>query len=144
MSKHDEQVKSMMAEVEKRKSELGSKPKGVLNTNGILKFNDKDHVNINTIQDVESVIKAYSYVLNEFSKYTNAVIDLGLNEKDHPFAYGGFSIDDWQNDFQLRLSILEWNRKEKQLNDLSKKLDALVSEDLRTENELKNIAKLLG
>lgn len=141
MSKHDEKVKGLLLEVEKRKLELGQKPKATLNTNGILKFNDRDHINLNTINDINTVVTAYGYILNEYSKAETAIKNLGI---EHTFIFGGYSLEDWHSDFQYRTNVILWNKKESDLNSLQKKLESLVSEDLKTETELDNIEKLLS
>lgn len=56
----------------------------------------------------------------------------------------GFSIVDWKSDVQSKIAILLKKNKEKELRDLEKKLDSLLSNEKKTEIELDQIEKLLN
>ena len=141
MSKHDEKVKTMLDVLEKKRKELGTRPSGVLVTNGLLKFTDKDHININAITDIKVAANSLALILENKSAYENACKALGIESE---YNYGGYSIEDWITDLKLRVKIIQWNAKQAEFNAISKKLDGLISEDLRTEKELGDIESLLS
>lgn len=141
MAKHDEQVKQLMAQVEIKKSALGARPKAVLTTNGLLKLSDKEHVNLNTLNDIEEVIKAYANVLSNFEAMIASASALGVT--DYQYKFSGYTLEEWFSDFQFRVYQINWSKKDKELSNLTKKLESLVSEDLKTENELASIMDAL-
>ena len=56
----------------------------------------------------------------------------------------GFGIADWKSDVQAKIAILLKKNKEKELRDLEKNLDSLLSNEKKTEIELDQIEKLLS
>ena len=56
----------------------------------------------------------------------------------------GFGIADWKSDVQAKIAILLKKNKEKELRDLEKKLDSLLSNEKKTEIELDQIEKILS
>jgi len=141
MSKHDEKVKAMLEVLETKRKELGTKPSGSLVTNGLLKFNDRDHINIQTINDIKVAVNSLALVLGNKLVYENAC---KLLDVESEYNYGGYAIEDWIADLKHRVDIIKWNTKQAEFNAISKKLDGLISEDLRTEKELGDIEALLG
>lgn len=141
MSVHDEKIEALIKEVEKRKAALGSKPRNILRTNGILKFNDREHINLNTVSDIETIVKSYAYIIEQFEDFKTAANEL---EVDIPFTKDGFSDEDWKEDLKDRLASIKWNKKKVELDALTKKLESLVSEEAKTKNELASIEKLLA
>lgn len=141
MAKHDEQVKLLMGQVEEKKKALGPRPKAVLATNGVLKISQSEHVNLNTLSDMEALVKAYVYPFHQHHLAVTAAADLGI--LDHKPMISGYPLEDWKTDFTFRMQLIAWNKKEADLNAMSRKLDSLVSEDLKTETELAALADLL-
>lgn len=142
MATHDEMVMKLMKEVEDRKATLGARPRASLITNGILKIDDKNHININTIWNERDVVNAYAYVISTYDINTKAASDLGLIS--YEFTIAGYALDDWKHDLKQRLDIIKWSEKDAELKQMTKKLEGLVSEDLKTKNELEAISKSLG
>ena len=56
----------------------------------------------------------------------------------------GFNVVDWMSDVRDKIALLLKRNKEKELKDLEKKLDSMLSAEKRTEMELDEIAKLLN
>lgn len=46
-------------------------------------------------------------------------------------------------EFRTRVAVVQWEKRNKELQDIEKKLNALMSEDARTANELADLEKLL-
>lgn len=143
MAKNDDMIKQLMAKVAVQKEALGAKPKVSWKTNGVFKFDDKEYFNINTVQSSEPLVRALAYLLQKSSMYSEASKQLDVPVPED-MGFGGYSVYEWSQDFKLRLSVLKWEEKKRQLEDTEKKLAALVSEEARTEMELEKIAKSLG
>ena len=144
MAKNDDMIKQLMSKVAAQKESLGTKPKVSWKTNGVFKFEDgKDYFNINTVQNSEPLVKALAYLLQRSSLYEEASKRLEVPVPSD-LGFGGYSVQEWTEDFKLRISVLKWEEKKRQLDETEKKLAALVSEEARTEMELEKIAKSLG
>lgn len=68
--------------------------------------------------------------------------DLGLDISKVIIA--GYSLADWLDDIKNHLKVQSYKDEKRKLNQLEKQLDALLSDDKRTELEIDSIAALLG
>lgn len=68
---------------------------------------------------------------------------LGINE-DEEEKYQGFTYEDWFVDCRKRMNALTLKEKQKQLNILEDRLNAIVSPEQRRAMELESISKELG
>ena len=142
MAKHDEQVQALMAKVAEKKVALGPRPKKVLVTNGLLKFSDVAHVNLNTLNDLDDLLMSYARILQRHHTLMAAADDLEAGAYTPTFS--GYTLEDWREDFMFRVQLIAWQKKESELNAMSKQLESLVSEDLKTATALDKILKALG
>lgn len=142
MGKNDAVVEELMAKIEDQKKLLGKRPKATLETNGIFKFQGGEFFNINVVTDVSKLVSALAFLLFQEKYFSEA--EKALNVKATPFKWDGYSVSDWQSDFQTRIDILTFEAKKKLLDENLKKLESFVSEEKRTEKELDKIKALLG
>jgi hypothetical protein len=68
--------------------------------------------------------------------------DLGLDISN--VIISGYSLADWIDDIKNYMKVQSYKDEKKKLNQLEKQLDALLSDDKRTELEIDSIAALLG
>lgn len=59
------------------------------------------------------------------------------------FSIGGYRVDEWMTDIQLRIDILNRKDDENKLKDMESKLDRLLSNEKKTELEINEIEDLL-
>jgi len=142
MSKNDEKIKALLAAVEKQKEAMGKRPKVSFETNGLFKFPDGNHFNLNTVSDTDQLIKALTILISYEDSRTKAAEILGINGADA--VWNGFSVKDWEKDFIQQAKVIAWRKQKTKLDALNKKLGELMSEDARTASELADIEKLLG
>jgi hypothetical protein len=142
MAKNDDLIKQLMAKVAEQKAALGAKPKVSWKTNGVFKFDDNKYLNINIV-DAQSLIEAMAYIIRVDGAFKEAAERLGFSSYGGA-DFNGYTSDEWESDFKLRISILKWEEKKKKLEETERKLAALVSEEARTEMELEKISKLLS
>lgn len=138
---NDTKIKTLLQRVEEKKEELGRKPRARWNTTGVFKCPENDF-NLNTIQDPKILVDAFSYLLREKSYREEAAQLLGVEVS--PFKWDRFTLEEWQEDFRLRINILAYNKRKRELAELQAKLTKLISEETKTEMELENIESLLG
>ena len=137
MSKNDNKIKKLLGIIETRRNELGTKPRMSLKTNGLLKINDK-YININTINSLNDCI----HIVAEIVNFQAAATLLNINTIDMP-KYNGFTIEEWIDDFKLKVKIILWTIEDKKIKMLELKLKDLRSEDLKTADALDDIANEL-
>lgn len=142
MSNNDDKIKALLKKVAEKKEALGSKPKAQWNTNAVFKFNSHEFINLNTVKDSTDLVRALSCLLQHQRCDATAAERLGVSIPT--FEWDGYTVEQWEQDFKTRLSIIDYDGKKKELDALQKKLDSLVSEEARTEMELDNIEALLG
>jgi uncharacterized protein YlaN (UPF0358 family) len=140
--KNDAKIKELIVKLEEQKVALGSRPKVNLKTNGIFKYDDKNHFNLNTVNNYGVMIDALGFLFCQEHFFHIATDALGLSREF--YLHDGYKVDEWNEDFKSRIELIKWEDKKKLLDSTQKKLDSLVSEEVKTELELDNIAKLLG
>lgn len=133
MSKNDDRVLQLKKIIEEKKESLKSCKKIFSPiTNCILDL-DGQKYNINVLQFDELqllLVKLNMYLMS--SSCLN--IDLMIS---------GYCIDDWLDDVNSRLSVLELKKKENELKALENKLNKMLSDEKKTELELDEITALL-
>ena len=139
---NDAKIKTLLKKVEEQREALGDKPKAAWQTNGIFKFDGTRHFNLNTVTNAGPLVEALSFLLGKQATIKEAGDRLGV--KTESLVWEGYEVEQYEADFKLRLEIIQWEDKKKQLNATEKKLNSLVSEEARTEMELDDIAALLG
>lgn len=140
MAKNDEMIKQLMSKVASQKEALGTRPKVSWKTNGIFKFEDGKHLNLNAAQ-IPALVESLAYLFNKSNNYDLAIKTLKVSVSE--FQWSGYSVSEWIEDFQTRISVIQYEEKKQKLNETESKLSALVSEEARTEMELEKIAKSL-
>jgi hypothetical protein len=141
MKKNDTVIKDLLAKVEQQKKDLGKKPRNVLSTNGLFKFEGQSF-NINTVSVRSDLVDFLAFLISKEKAYGQACDRLGVTCE---FRCGGYTTEEWEQDFQNRISVLDFNDKKKLLDSTQKRLDTLVSSEAKTEMELDRItAQLAG
>lgn len=128
---HDKKVKDLLAAVDKKRAELGPKPKAIWKTNGIV-----GGTNINTLNTKERCIEVAARLLQEDEFTVRACKFLEISTENSERAE---YLKDALDDLKLRVSIVKWEAEKKKLTDMENKLKDLRSEDLKTEDELSKL-----
>ena len=139
--KNDTVIKELMKQVETQKEALGAKERVSWFTNGSFQRDSGFHFNINTVTEGSVLAEALGFLIVQAEGFGKACDILGV---DAPFKWQGFSLKEWQDDFETRMRVVEWNKKKKLLENTQAKLSQLVSEEARTEMELDDIKALLA
>lgn len=136
MAKNDDKVKELLSVIEKKKNEIGAKPKAAWKSNGIFKQGDGSHVNINTVNDIAKCVDVLAHLLKEQTFRKQASEMLGMEYSDP-------SVEDYIHDYKLRASMVKWDNEKKKLDILEGKLKDLRSEDAKTEDAISAILQAL-
>ena len=100
MAKHDTKIKQLLNKIETEKKSLGKKPRVSLNTNGLFRFDNNNHFNLNTISDPGYLVRALGFLLEKETTQKEAAKRLGV--ESYIFDWKGYSIEDWEHDFKLK------------------------------------------
>lgn len=138
---NDAVIKDLLQKVEDQKNGLGTRAKVAWNTNGVFKYRGGDFFNLNTVTDPSVLANALAVLISQEDSFKEACKRLGIKAE---YKWDGYSVKDWQEDFQTRIDVIEWDKKKKTLDATKAKLNALVSEEAKTEMELEDIKKLLA
>lgn len=138
----DIQVKALLDIVNKKKAEIAAlevKPNWVTNCAFKWFVDVTTVINIQTINE-QQILDILVFLLNKEVMHSRATEILGLDTK---FTYLGYTLDEWTTDLKTRLSRLSISTKKAELTTLEKRLNNLMSADLKTQLELDEITKLL-
>lgn len=142
MAKLDGKIKQLLDRVNLKKKKLGTKPKISWNTNCMFRYDDNNYFNLNTVKDTKTLVSALAFLLETQTMRKEAAKRLCVECSDS-FDWRGFSLRDWEQDFKLKVELIQWNVRQKDLAGLQKQLKGLVSEEAKTEMALEEIAKML-
>jgi hypothetical protein len=131
MSNNDKKINDLLVVINEKKKTIGVKPRAAWKTNGILKYDNGTHVNINTVTTMAACIDAVAFLLRGQAFYKEAAKLLAVPHSDEMELY--------LEDFKLRASIIKWDEEKKKLDALERKLKDLRSEDAKTADALSDI-----
>ena len=138
----DDKVQKLIAELQKRKGEIGKIESQTFKTNCQYVGPDGKVINLQVVQDTTQLMHILSFLHCLRGAWQSAVCPfLGLKKN---FEWQNYSYDDWANDIKNRVDKLSLNTKRKELDALEARLDKLVSPELKAKMELELIEKELG
>ena len=137
-SANDAKIKTLLQTIEQKKAQMGTKPRAVWKTNGVI-----EEKNINTINGLDDCITLTAKLINRKEAHEKACEFLGVSAADFR-GYSRLATDDALDDLKLRVKMIQWDSEKKKLTALENQLKNLRSEDLKTEDALADIVKDLG
>ena len=149
MAKTDERVQKLIVEVQKRRDSVAKTERSTWITNGSFRYfesSTEGSFNLQTVIDDIVLAKALAFLIDREGAFEEACKRLGTKGKcvKGKFTWLGYSVADWESDFKTRLAKVRLTSEKKKLAALEKQLEGLMSEELKTENELAEIEKLLA
>lgn len=110
-------------------------------TTGVLTMAEQK-IDIKTIKDVESLIKAYSSVRAREIAYNEAADDLGIKTYKQ-FSINGGTSKDWKHDIDLRIQIITVEDKKNKFQKAYDKMQKFLSEEEQRAIAMKEVEALL-
>lgn len=141
----DTKITELFGVLSKKKEEVAeaektSKQKWKTNCAFPSVFGNTQPINIQS-QSESALIELLADLLIHQEYQRKATIMLGSNTAQ--IQWGGFPIEDWIEDFKTRVAKIQLQDKKKELAQLEKRLDAIVSPEQRRLMELEAITKQL-
>lgn len=141
----DEAVMALLQKVAEKKAEiLKATQKPQWKTNCTIGFDPETtagRVNIMTVRDINKLLDIECFLLQRNDYQKKAAAQLGVEPN---YEYMGYSIADWEADLKFRADQLGIEQKKRELDELDKRVNSLVSPDQRREMELEALQKVLG
>lgn len=141
MNKNDERILILKNAIADQKEQLKELKKHKYKTNMVLDIDAKKH-NLHVIQK-DAVIA----LLIRFTSELNALKTLKSDyevDLQETYLVSGYSLSDWIEDLRYQLQVLTTKNQELKLKRMESQLDAMLSEDKRTELLIDELAKSLG
>lgn len=148
-TKTDQKVLDLIAQVAKQKSEIAKIDRPNWKTNCMFSFlrsrvaMDPNVINLHVESDIRVLAEIAGFLHAELINHAKGCDLLGVSLGTQ-FLWRGYSCDDWLSDLRARVAKIQIGEKRKKLEALEKRLDAVISPELRAELELEAIAKELG
>lgn len=131
---NDTKIKELLAQIEAKKATIGTKPRAVWKTNGLI---GSERVNINTVNSLATCLELATEVIQKQIARTEAAKILELDEERE------INSTDELDDLKLRVSMIKYDIEKKKLATLEAKLKDLRSNDAKTEDAIAELANLL-
>ena len=128
MNKNDKEIRELLDVVGQKIASLEKKKREPLSTNGVFKYRDGTHFNINVAKQ-DQIIDAMTLVVGKEATHEDACRRLGVNID---FQWNGYSAFDWETDFRNRIAALQYDEKRKAITNAKSKLNSLVSSEGKT------------
>lgn len=135
----DSVILKLQEQIEKKEQELLNISKPVWKTNNNLEvFGGRYNLHI---QSVEALVLLFSYIINIFKNLEESYELLEIRNTE--LKYNGYTYSDYFHDISLHIAIKNKRIKEEQIANLKKRLNNLLSDELKTKLELEAINKAL-
>ena len=131
---NDDKIMLLKSQIEDREKNLKVKKKFTPETNCSLEFEGVRY-NLHASQKDQ-----LTNLLIRLTMYEMAVEKLGL---ENEYIISGYSVGQWIKDIKLRLKIIKYEEEDRNLKDLKKKLENLLSHEKQVELAIDDLAKLI-
>ena len=132
--KNDERIMQLKQQIEAKRKELANHTGRFTPVTNCLLVIDKVTYNLH--------IESSELLLIKVNMMAMSAKDLGLDISK--VIISGYSLADWIDDIKNYIKVQSYKDEKRKLEKLEKQLDALLSDDKRTELEIDSIAALLG
>lgn len=137
-------IKAKMSKMEE-KNQSGNKTSGLFHWNGRKGITNIDHTNVIKIMECKEVallLSILGFLITRKTEYDAAAEALEI--KTYPaFAWSGFSLEDWQHDIDIRISVIMHTEEVKKLQEAERFLSQYVSTEDKVAEMIKNINDML-
>lgn len=136
----DSLVLELLEKVEKKKEEIkNAKKKPQWITNCSFQYENK-HINIQTIRSKEKLVEICALIICNKKEKEEAAKLLDI---EYSYSFSGYTDTEWIKDLRTRVKMLSIEDKEKELEELDKRINKLVTSEQRRAMELEQLQKLL-
>ena len=131
--KNDERIMQLKQQIEVKRKELANQTGRFTPITNCLLVIDKVTYNLH--------VESSELLLIKVNMMAMSAKDLGLDISK--VIISGYSLADWLDDIKNYMKVQSYKDEKRKLERLEKQLDALLSDDKRTELEIDSIAALI-
>lgn len=132
--KNDERIMQLKQQIEMKRKELSTKTSRFTPVTNCLLVINKVTYNLH--------VESSELLLIKVNMMAMSAKDLGLDISK--VIISGYSLADWIDDIKNYLKVQSYKDEKRKLEKLERQLDALLSDDKRTELEIDSIAAMLN
>lgn len=132
---NDERILELKKQIENKKEKIGKASRFAPITNCSIEL-DNMRYNINVLNN-----EGLMMLLVKLNMLRLSAVDLKIVDK---FVISGYKINDWIEDINSKLNILNKKDEERQLKIMEEKLTKLLSDDKKVELEIDEIESMLN
>ncbi len=139
----DQKVRELFDLVQEKKLAIEKAERPCWSTGGNFGFSSNsahDRTNVQTVNDVRKIVEMYAFLIDRKEKSEKAAEELGVK---YSFTWLGFTVNEWFNDFSIRVNQISLQEKRKELAEIESRLNAIISPELKAQMELDAISKIL-
>lgn len=143
-SAKDKIVQDLIKKSQEKKAEITkaeSKPKWETNCSfSYVKDSTSNRINLQTVSDTDEFINILAFLIEKEKAFNEAKKELGL---EGDFKWMGFTMKEWRSDITTRVNKITVTKKKKEFEEIEKRLNSLISKEMREELELEELQKML-
>lgn len=136
----DERIKILFETVKEKRTEIDKATNGSWKTSCEFRYSPNslhDKTDIRLVAHTSKIVEMYAFLIQRKKGVEDAAKQLGI--PNFNFKWLGFTIEEWFEDFSIRVNQLTIETKKRELNEIELKLNRLISPELRAEMELNDI-----
>lgn len=140
----DQKVMQMLAKLATAKEAVERAEKPCYLTGGSFKYSEatvSGAVDITTVRDERKLVEIAAFLRERESNFLPAAKELGCEVK---FTWLNFTKDEWMQDLQTRVNILQIAKKRAELRDLEELVNTLVSPELMRKMKMAEASEKLA
>lgn len=138
----DKKVQELFKIVQIKKAEItkAEKPNWVTNCSFSYNRDSSYRMNLQTITDLDELASMLAFLIDWDDSQRKALEILGITGS---LKWHGYTLEEWKEDIQTRVNKIQISEKKIELEILEKRLNSLISPELKAEMELADITKQL-
>jgi hypothetical protein len=142
MENMDAKVQQLFEVVQEKKKEIEDLKSPAWETNCSFGFNKESssRINLHTQTKISTFVEILAFLMEKKASHDKACQEL---EVDVEFKWLGYPYEGWLADIKTRMAKVQISSKKEELEILEKKLNTLVSPEMRRKMELEEIENLL-
>lgn len=143
-SAKDKLVQDLIKKSQEKKAEITkaeSKPKWETNCSFGYSKDSSSRTNLQTVTDTDEFINILAFLIEKQKSFNEAKEELVLEGE---FKWMGFSFKEWKSDVLTRVNKITVTKKKKEFEEIEKRLNSLISTEMREELELEELQKMLN
>lgn len=140
---HEERVKALFAKLQEKKAEVANAERPTYITGGQFRYSESigNSIDVCTERYERKLVEILTFLKERSAKYVEAAEELGVDTK---FTWLGFTVEEWSKDLKTRVSVLQIAKRKAELVELEKRVNAVVSPELRMKMETEALEAILG